>query len=371
MRRHNLHRPQNGFSLVELMLALVLGLVVVTGIVQLFVGNSQTYNVLNGQARVQESARFALDIISRAARSAGYFGCASSRDNLVWNITGGNLDNAGLVPEFDATRSVQGLNDVGGAGDLAAYPTTTANALNGATGINADAVIPGTDVLVVRSMASPAWPLSEKMFPAGANSNPRIPIGSDLDVGDIVMVANCEQAVVFRVTGRTESGAQATLEHAIAGGTVFDNTTAQVTSIGRTYSEDSQVGRIESTYFFIAEGTGLSNALDGDGDPVPALALWQKAGTGAPQELVQGVEDLQVLYGVDTSNDELPNASEYVTANQLNLVDPGAPRHVSDVVSLRVTITVNSVDEVTADGEMLRRTFSKTIRLRNANPEPV
>ena len=61
-----------GFSLIELMLALALGLVVVTGIVQLFIGNSQTYTVLNGQSRLQENARFGFEFITQAARSAGY-----------------------------------------------------------------------------------------------------------------------------------------------------------------------------------------------------------------------------------------------------------------------------------------------------------
>ena len=52
-----------GFSLVELILALGLGVLVTAGIVQLFVGNNQTYNLLNGQSRLQESARYALDFV--------------------------------------------------------------------------------------------------------------------------------------------------------------------------------------------------------------------------------------------------------------------------------------------------------------------
>ena len=49
----------------------LVGVIVTAGIVQLFVSNDQTYTLLTGQARMQESARFALDFISRSARDAG------------------------------------------------------------------------------------------------------------------------------------------------------------------------------------------------------------------------------------------------------------------------------------------------------------
>jgi type IV pilus assembly protein PilW len=171
------------------------------------------------------------------------------------------------------------------------------------------------------------------------------------------MVSNCEQAAVFRVTDRIAAGPNTVaLRHDAVGGGIFDNTHARVTEIGRTYQEDALVGRVQSTIFFIAEGAGLDN------NDQPPMALWQKVGSNGPVELVQGVEDLQVLYGLDTTpNDGLPNANSYVTAADLDPDD--------DVVSVRVSVTVNSVDTVTEDGEMLRRTFSKTILLRNANPE--
>ncbi len=359
-------RRQAGFSLVELMLALALGLIVVTGIVQLFIGNSRTYNVLNGQARMQENARFALEFISRAARQAGYFGCANARENLVWTLTGSNPDNAGSVPEFDVTRPVQGVESVSGAGDLANFPTQAANSFDLANGIPADQVTIGTDVLALRGMESPGWRLTEELFPTGANSNPRIPDTTDIQVDDIVMVSNCEQAAVFRVTGTPAFGANAVeLQHAAPGGGLYLNSRPTLTDIGRTYGEDSLVGRVQSTFFFIAEGAGLTNILDGGGNPTPPLALWQKLGPNAPVELVQGIENLQVLYGIDNTDDDVANANEYVTADDLSF----DPIDLSQVVALRVAVTANSVDAVTEDGNPLSRTFTKTILLRNANPE--
>src|SRR5690606_13751600 len=128
---------------------------------------------------------------------------------------------------------------------------------------------------------------------------------------------------------------------------------------GRSYGPDATIGLLESTYFYVAEGIGE----DAAGNPV--RSLWQKVGNRPPVELVQGIEDLQILYGVDrTLNNEVPNANAYVPFDELP--DPDDP---SSVVSLRVTVVASSVDAVTDDGQPLRRAFSKTILLRNANPE--
>jgi len=189
---------------------------------------------------------------------------------------------------------------------------------------------------------------------------------SAIVAGDIIMIANCEQAAVVRVTGVNPSGDEATLQLAIGTGEpLFQNAPSVLSPIGmvpftlsllgRSYGEDALVGTIDSSFFFIAPGLGEDNAGQ------PPLALWQKSGTDAPVELVQGVEDLQVLFGIDTTtNDGIANANRYVTA--ANVPDP------SQIVSARVSITANSVDAVD-NGNLMRRTFSKTFQLRNANPE--
>jgi hypothetical protein len=71
---------------------------------------------------------------------------------------------------------------------------------------------------------------------------------------------------------------------------------------------------------------------------------------------------MQVLYGIDTTlTDDISNPNQYVVAAAVP--DP------RQVVSIRVTLTVNSIDEVTEDNDTLTRTFSKTILVRNANPQ--
>ena len=67
-----MRRQQLGLSLVELMVALLLGLVLMTGIIQVFLASRQTYNTNEAMARMQENGRFALEFVSRSARLAGY-----------------------------------------------------------------------------------------------------------------------------------------------------------------------------------------------------------------------------------------------------------------------------------------------------------
>jgi type IV pilus assembly protein PilW len=327
-------RTQAGFSLVELLLALALGLVVVTGIVQLFVGNSRTYEVLTGQARMQENGRFALEFISQAARSAGFFGCSLDRSNYI-NGLGGEWEN---IPdrEWDITQMIQ-----------------------------ADA-----GWVRFRGLRRPSQRIVQVTQP---DENPIVTApGGDpgFGVGDIVVLSNCEQGAMFRVTGLNALGNEAEILHrpAPVGGCAGSPYTAAgnaqcvigldgfvpytLSMLNRSYGADGMVGALENTTFFIAPG---ANGND---------ALWQDV-NGTVNELVAGVEDLTVLFGIDDDpGDDVVRAAQYV-----DFADLPDPNDLSNVVSLRVSVTVNSVDPVTDDGELLRRTFGKTIQLRNSNPE--
>ncbi|MEM1435584.1 MAG: PilW family protein [Pseudomonadota bacterium] len=360
-----------GFSLIELMLALGLGLVVVTGIVQLFIGNSQTYTVLNGQSRLQENARFGFEFITQAARSAGFFGCAPEDVNVV---NGLNAPNWSVVPEFDVSAPVQGYDGRGGGNwqpALATLPRTTggganANVYIGGNGIDIGEVVDNTDVLVLRAMVQPVRRLTQVLQPT---DDPVVeaPGGDNaFEVGDIIMIADCEQAAVVRVTGAAVAAGEATLAHAVGGAGLYENSATvdiptqvgaprTLSAVGRSFGPESLVGEVVSSFFYIAPGAAVNNR----GDAINAL--WRKQGSAAPQELIAGIDDMQVLYGIDTTlADNVANANQYVAADAIP--DP------NQVVSLRVTLAVNSVDAVTEDGNQLTRTFTKTILLRNAQP---
>ncbi|RCL26817.1 pilus assembly protein PilW [Pseudomonas sp. AFG_SD02_1510_Pfu_092] len=68
-------RVQRGFGLLELMLALAIGLMLLAAVSQLFVSSHQTWRVQGAATRMHEDARLALLRIAQDIRMAGMFGC--------------------------------------------------------------------------------------------------------------------------------------------------------------------------------------------------------------------------------------------------------------------------------------------------------
>ena len=148
-----------GFSLIELMLALALGVVVTAGIVTLFVGNNQTYTLLNGQSRMQENARFAVDFITRSARAAGYFGCDPEQGKIYKTLNGA----WNQIFEFDITTPIQayhGVNNGNSVNDWTPSLTTLPRVGSvvgyiAANGVDVSRLRPQSDVLVLRHVQIP------------------------------------------------------------------------------------------------------------------------------------------------------------------------------------------------------------------------
>jgi type IV pilus assembly protein PilW len=351
IQRTNLQESkQSGLSLVEMMISMAISALVIVGVVNLFAANSETYKLMQGQSRMQESARFGLDYLSRAIQHAGYNGCFSTDEDIHFTV-----DGAATIPyEFDIQRGIQGIDGwSGAASDLDTnYYSGTAND----TGIDTTAIAAGTDVLTVRSISSSASlfvdlldstddvvvtvPPADLKFSAAGGGKPK---------HDLALIHDCEKATIFVVTEVTGT-TQATIGHGIA-----DLTTNSIATLARdnTFEDDAFVSAIVTSTFFIAPGLGINN--EGDSP----LSLWRKTGTDAPVELIEGVEDMQLLYGFDEDGNGTPEI--YNKASNLS------GTQYFKVKTVRISITVNSVDSVgasTADG-LIRRTFHQTVQLRN------
>lgn len=93
---------QAGFSLVEIMIALLIGLFLLGGILQIFSASQQTYRMQSNLARLQENGRFALDFLARDIRMAGYWGCLIGTNT---DITGVD-NNTGVITVDNGTDSI-------------------------------------------------------------------------------------------------------------------------------------------------------------------------------------------------------------------------------------------------------------------------
>lgn len=373
---------QTGLSLIEMMIGMVLGSIITVAVAQLFVANGTTYRLMIGQSRMQEAARFSLDFIGRSVREAGYRGCFSSNDSVHSTI-----DPVSNTPyEYDLNFGVEGFNATGagvwapalsvlpqtsGAADTNVYSTALGEGTG--NGIDIDAIVSGTDVLTLRNMEQ--QDIEARLDGLLAPTDPivvNVPAdGLDLLTDHLAVIHDCEKATMFRVTSVANNSPSAglmTIGHdtldvdAVANS--FDNL-----ALKNSFNTDASVTAIRSHTYFIAPGIGENSQGENP------LSLWWKSGLDAPVELVEGVEDLQILYGVTTDSTNTPN--QYVAADSVT--------DWKDVTTIRVTVVVNSIEDVGGTSEpthtcavqscyvgedydgLIRRSFTQTIKLRNTS----
>ena len=95
------HLPM-GFSLVELMVAMTIGLGLMLVVAQLFLGSRQIQATQDDLARIQEGARFVVELMAKELRMAGYKSFDSTGDFDAANpaITGSNDTGTNLSDQI-------------------------------------------------------------------------------------------------------------------------------------------------------------------------------------------------------------------------------------------------------------------------------
>ena len=328
-------QKQNGLSLVELMVAIVLGLILVAGIIELFVNNRQVYRVQDAQSRLQENGRYAMNVLSQSIERAGYLGCAT---RSALNIN--NLLNTSNDYLWDITTPIEGQEATG------------ANQWTPTRDDSVTPTVPGSDVLTIRIIEPPELRVISHPT-AGTPGSADITVSSanGLQTGDIVLAHDCVAGAIFQITADPAAG---TIKHASGAGTPGNSAEALGHNFGAGW-----INKIATNSFFIRN----------NGNGVPSL--YRRAGTSNAVELVEGIETMQIQYGVDTTGNGAANT--YQTANQIG--------NWNNVVSVRISLVMVSIeDNLTVDGTQsynlegnsvtpadrrLRRVFSRTVTLRN------
>ncbi|MBV4473683.1 prepilin-type N-terminal cleavage/methylation domain-containing protein [Pseudomonas sp. B2M1-30] len=88
-------RLNRGFSLIELLITLALGLIVMLGVVRIFISAKNTYVSQNGAAAMQEDARFVLSKMIQEIRMVGMFGCLGT---ITDSSTAGDFNAVQITP---------------------------------------------------------------------------------------------------------------------------------------------------------------------------------------------------------------------------------------------------------------------------------
>ncbi len=339
--------PRNGFSLVELLVAMTVGLILLGGIYQIFNSSTTTARAGEQLALLQENGRFVLDYMARDIRMAGYRGCSAA------SPLSNTLNLAGELP-YNYDLAIEGFDNVPGAAptylaDWAVDPTA------------------GTDVLILRTRIGDEAPVS------ALNDADNIFVDAAVSAfseGDILMVSDCTKARIFQVGTPSVVAPNLHLPHPAAGPTPA-NLTASWGGVGAPetdFDTDAEVVRFITRTYFIntsTSGTGRS--------------LFYKEDAANAQELVEGVDTMQILYGVDTNADDAVDS--YVSA--------AAVADWGQVLTVRLGLLLNSVAENArqdfdtqvydvdgdtvadfdpVDDRRLRQVFATTVSLRNRLP---
>jgi len=361
-------RRQGGVSLIELMISLLLSMLLIAGMVTVFGNNRVTYEFNQGLSRIQENARFSLDHIAYNARMAGYSGCLSEvavynnlsapdtfRDDIENGIQGHNANGTAEGQTF-----VAGATDPAPSGNLGAWTPALPAELN-------NRVIPGSDVLIVRGVAGAAHPL---VTPFSDSAQLFVADPHDFLNGEILVVTDCQKASIFQLTNSTAVGFGVNLVHSNSG-TYTPGNAAPTWGPEQDYGLGSEVARLQTHAFYVGRGASGRPTLF-------QLRLQPLSGTAsgfAPEELVEGIETMQVRYGIDPDDDGAIN----------NRVTADAVADWTRVLSVEVTLLARATDEYGPETDTvvynvagtqfnpvndrrLRQVFSTSIGVRNRLP---
>ena len=233
--------------MIELMISLTLGLLLLATLTSLFLGQSRARAELDRANRLIENGRYAMEVLSDDVRLAGYYG----------ELDPSSVALPGAAPDPCATAAadialalrlhIQGYDDATAGSKPTCVP----------------AVVSGTDVLVVRRVATIASPA-----PTAATAAPYL------------QVSLCQHDVTPYKVDKDD----------------FDLHQKDCTS--STTGTLATVRRFLVHIYFIAPENSA-----GDGIPTLKRAELAADGSFTTTALVEGVQNMQIDYGIDTNND--------------------------------------------------------------------
>lgn len=417
-------RPRSaaGLSLIEIMVALAISSLLVLGLVEVFAASRTAYQLSTGLARVQENGRFAMDFLQRDIRMAGHLGCVNDQARfLPANVTpsrpalastflteteqtNGDYSGSGILP--DALRFDIGIEGydakVGGTGGttgssstitLATTPTKVTDVAAWQPALSAELLavlnnpVPNSDIVVLRYFA-----------PTGAQMTAFTPG----DPATITFTASQSARLTEGVTNPGLFGVTDCINAAVFEATTANMATGTITVSTSGLNESGLLGNQSfvagQAIIYRAESVVYYVGLNANNNPsLYRLRYTLNPGEGAlevdNEELVEGIESLQLQYGQDSqtaanqrptgnigssvlANGVLPAADPVTAWRRVGLVqvglvarspDPAAAtqRDVANAVTDVVPLSALGVIVTPPDDARYRTVYEGSIALRN------
>jgi type IV pilus assembly protein PilW len=337
--RNRLKRRDSGFTLIELMISMLLGLIIVGAVVGVMLANRRSYGTNQGLAQVQESARTTYELLAKDVREAAGNGCGSTA-RTANVLTPGALWWQGWfgVRAFDSTQ------------------VDPAVAIGTAVGTR----VAGTDSIQVQSIDGTGLSVAVHDPVAGQlNINAA---ATDFVPGDIMMVCDFDHATVFQASASGAGPGVVSVSHNVgvgapgncSSGLGFPTDCGSVTGNIYTFPRNAQIGRLLVTSWYIGN--------NGRADEGGRSLYRQRLGAGGgvvTEEIVAGVTDMQLQFRADGANNIIADASLVPDWTTISSVLVRLTARSSDV-NVSTDSTVNS--------GRIERTFNYLITLRNRLP---
>ncbi|MBM0107146.1 prepilin-type N-terminal cleavage/methylation domain-containing protein [Steroidobacter sp. S1-65] len=323
-----------GFTLIELMISMLLGLVVIGGAMGVILANRQSYRTNEGLSQVQESARTAFELLARDVRQAGVTGC--NNDGRVANV----LNDEGVWWQtWFGLRGFDGTQADGAAGFGGALPNNR---------------VQGTDSIQLQGIEGTGHAVAQHV-PHSAMFHITAPT-TEIAQGDILMVCDFDHAAIFQVSNYNSNNVAVVHNTGFA---VSPGNCAQELGYPTVcgphgapyeYGLNSQLARLSAVSWYIGD-----NGRPAEG----GRSLYRRRlGAAGAEEIVTGVTDMQIRY-------RAAGGEEFFDAIDVD--------SWTDVNAVMFTLTLQSADrrvttDPTVDAGRLEREFSHIVTLRNRVP---
>lgn len=384
-RLNRRYTKQSGLTLVEILIGTVLSLFLIGSLLQLSQSTRNNNQISSSLTELQENGRFAVEQMVNALRYRGFQGCLTSKDEVEADGES-ESDTSVYVTQADGLNipsmdegHLRGY-DVSAAGTWAPLPThADMTALSGTIDPTPRA---GSDIISLTYANPRGVPLAESM--TKRDDNLTIEHNNfGFEQGDVVFIGNCTSIESFRISNEVSEDAPFVLEHAASMNALTGNpnkTRDNVSASTNTFLDqiyetgDSAIRLYNSDTYYVAD-TGRNGPQGGD-----IYALYKLDAQGDTTELIEGIENIQILYGEET--DATTNTIRYVPASTGDL-------DMKKVKSIQISMLVHSISQsrqsydqntyslldqdiahesttITHQGnKMMRRTYTTTVNLRN------
>ncbi len=348
----------SGLSLVELMVALLLGIFLIGGILSVYTSTQQSFRSTENLARMQESARFAFEQMARDLREAGSNPCGTK---AVASVVRTNLVAPTVLPWWADWDS----------GTLVGYEgTVVGGSVSFGTALGQR--VSGTDaVSILRSRMDDSDLRTIQAHNTATNAITLDSVARYTDK-DVVLACDSASAAIFEVWA---VGAN-TIEHSASAPTNNCKSTlgwpqpANCTgTVSKQFTPGGFVTKYDPGFWYIGIGTNNRRALYRLAQK-PLTVAGVNIQTTEAREMVTDVHDMQIQYLVRDKDAAVGSdlATSWINADDTVFSAANkawTEENLKEVVAVRIALTFRSPDVVGTNGQALERRTISVINLRS------